>query len=59
VKGGRSRILTEANAERLARGLPNGRLLTIPDAGHAVQVDQPLLLARAIDRFLSEAAPTP
>lgn len=59
VKGGRSRILTEANAERLAHGVPNGRWLTIPDAGHAVQVDQPLALAEAIDRFLSESAPIP
>ncbi len=59
VKGGRSRILTEANADRLARGVPNGRWLTIPDAGHAVQVDQPLLLATEIERFLNEAAASP
>jgi esterase len=57
VKGGRSRILTEAVAERLASGLPNGRWITIPDAGHAIQVDQPKALAEAIDRFVAERAP--
>lgn len=34
--------------------IPNGRLVTIPDAGHMLHHDQPAAVAAAMERFLNE-----
>ena len=39
-------------AERVASLLPNGRLLTIPGARHAVHASKPREFARAVQEFL-------
>ena len=41
-------------AERIAASLPNGRLLSIPGAAHAVHASKPRELAQAILRFVRE-----
>ena len=41
-------------AERVTASLPNGRLLTIPGAAHAIHASKPRELAQAIARFLRE-----
>jgi pimeloyl-ACP methyl ester carboxylesterase len=46
-------VLAPADAERLARALPAGRVATIPDAGHTVQGDNPAELARVLRGFVS------
>jgi pimeloyl-ACP methyl ester carboxylesterase len=57
LRGGHSRILTPEHAERFLSLAPNGRLVTIPRAGHAIQSHNPRDLAHAIDAFLSEILP--
>ena len=52
----------EAGADNLAgmrrrlEHIPNGRLVTIPDAGHMLHHDQPAAVAAAIEQFLSAAS---
>lgn len=41
-------------AERVTASLPNGRLLTIPGAAHAIHASKPRELAQAVVRFLRE-----
>jgi pimeloyl-ACP methyl ester carboxylesterase len=41
-------------AERLASEIPNARKVVIPEAGHAVPIEQPQAVADAILRFLDE-----
>ncbi len=53
VKGGRSRVLTQAGLEAFAAGFPAGRWIVIPGAGHNVQEDQPAALALALHDVLA------
>jgi len=52
VRGGESDVFHDEDAERLAAGLPHGRWVTIPKAGHTVQGDNPKDLAAALRDFL-------
>jgi esterase len=54
VRGADSDVFGEADAERLAGGLPDARLVTIAGAGHTVQGDNPVDLAHAIDDFAGQ-----
>jgi len=45
-------IAGPACAEAMVRELPNGRLVTIPDAGHFVYVEQPEAFRTALTEFL-------
>jgi pimeloyl-ACP methyl ester carboxylesterase len=54
VRGGRSDLFHDEDARQLAASIGNGRMVTIADAGHTVQGDQPRLLAEAIDAFVRE-----
>ncbi len=54
VKGGLSQRLSDDDAERLATTLPDGRWVTVEDAGHTVQGDNPRLLIEVIRGFLAE-----
>ncbi|MFI6908865.1 alpha/beta fold hydrolase [Nonomuraea sp. NPDC050394] len=53
VRGGRSRVLTQAVAEDLADRLPNWELAVVPDAGHLVQEDNPAVLITVLRAFLA------
>jgi esterase len=52
VRGERSEAVTEHTAAALAEALPHGERVTVPDAGHTVQGDNPRDLAAAIERFV-------
>jgi esterase len=52
VRGGESDVFHDDDAERLAAGLPDGRWVKIPQAGHTVQGDNPKDLVAALRDFL-------
>jgi pimeloyl-ACP methyl ester carboxylesterase len=51
VKGAASAVTTAADLREASRRLPTARIETVPDAGHAVQSDQPDALSRLIEDF--------
>ncbi|MFE0176200.1 alpha/beta fold hydrolase [Streptomyces sp. NPDC059002] len=53
VRGARSKVLSEAAAERLVGRVPHGELVVVPDAGHNVQEDNPAALITALHAFLT------
>ncbi len=53
VRGGDSDVFHAEDAERLAARLPNGRWVTVPDAGHTMQGDNPKALVAELRRFLA------
>ena len=53
VRGGESDVFHDEDAERLAAGLPDGRWVKIPKAGHTVQGDNPKDLVSALRLFLA------
>ncbi len=55
VRGSRSGVLGQAEAERMARALPQGRLVVVAGADHTVHVDQPDTYLEAVGAFLAEA----
>ena len=55
VRGGDSDVFHEEDAVHLANRLPHGRRITIAEAGHTVQGDNPKALVAAIRAFLAEA----
>jgi pimeloyl-ACP methyl ester carboxylesterase len=46
-------------AERLEQGIPDARLVRVPDARTFVSLDQPQAVADAIAAFMREKAPVP
>ncbi len=52
VRGAESDVFHDDDAERLAAGLPDGRWVKIPKAGHTVQGDNPKDLVAALRDFL-------
>lgn len=52
VSGGRSPYVTEADVAEFGRRLPGLRAEVVADAGHAIQGDQPLVLAGLIEDFV-------
>src|SRR5271169_4802889 len=52
VRGADSDVFHDEDAERLAAGLPDGRWIKIPKAGHTVQGDNPKDLVAALRTFL-------
>jgi pimeloyl-ACP methyl ester carboxylesterase len=57
VRGGRDRIVSQCWVEEVARLLPRGELLVIPDATHAANFSAPDALARAVHSFLARHPP--
>jgi pimeloyl-ACP methyl ester carboxylesterase len=53
VRGGDSDVFHDEDAERLAARLPHGRHVTVPNAGHTVQGDNPKGLVAEVRRFLA------
>lgn len=52
VRGGDSGFVTDNDLAEATRRLPGMRVETVPDAGHAVQSDQPAVLTRLISKFV-------
>jgi pimeloyl-ACP methyl ester carboxylesterase len=53
VRGADSNVLSHEGMLRFARELPDGDHITIADAGHTVQGDNPKALIAALETFLS------
>jgi pimeloyl-ACP methyl ester carboxylesterase len=56
VKGGRSPMMTDDAVRELRRRLPSAQIEVVAEAGHAVQNDMPVELARLVDKFLATLA---
>ena len=54
VRGSESDVFTDEQADRLTSTLPKGRRVTVPNAGHTVQGDNPAGLVEALRPFLAE-----
>ena len=54
VRGGRSDIVTDETVTAFREKHPDARLVTIEGAGHGVQGDRPVELAKELSGFLSE-----
>jgi 3-oxoadipate enol-lactonase len=54
VAGAADTTIPPPHSERLAAGLPLGRLVTLPEVGHAVPVERPQELAAVVRAFLGE-----
>lgn len=54
--GEQDRIIPLDQARRLAAAIPNARLVTYPDVGHAPQEEIPERTAADVRRFLAETA---
>ena len=52
VVGDRSPVVDESDKEMFAERQPAASIITVADAGHSIQGDQPLELARLISSFL-------
>jgi pimeloyl-ACP methyl ester carboxylesterase len=52
VRGGDSKFVTDEHVAEWLRRMPGLRAEVVPDAGHAVQSDQPLALASLIEQFV-------
>jgi pimeloyl-ACP methyl ester carboxylesterase len=50
--GDRSPVVDETDREMFAERQPDAEIVTVTDAGHSIQGDQPLVLAEHLDRFL-------
>jgi pimeloyl-ACP methyl ester carboxylesterase len=50
-------VVTDAQVARLQEVVPSARVEPVPGAGHSVQGDQPVVLARLIDEFAGPPAP--
>lgn len=57
VRGQESDVFSAADGEYLRVALPEAQAVTIPDAGHTVQGDNPVALARAIEMFAGTVYP--
>jgi pimeloyl-ACP methyl ester carboxylesterase len=55
VRGERSNVLLEADSANFAAVVPNATAVTVPDAGHTVQNDNPRALGELIDAFCDTA----
>jgi pimeloyl-ACP methyl ester carboxylesterase len=54
VRGGLTRVLSRAAADRMASEFPNATLVEVPDSGHSVPTDRPEKLAPILLDWLAE-----
>jgi pimeloyl-ACP methyl ester carboxylesterase len=54
VRGSRSPVVDDADEAEFHRRRPADRVVTVDDAGHSIQGDQPLALATILDEYLVE-----
>jgi pimeloyl-ACP methyl ester carboxylesterase len=57
VWGREDQWLPVSQAERLAAAIPDARLKLVDDAGHLIQLDQPIALATALQEWLAAQPP--
>lgn len=51
--GDQDHILPAANGVMIARRIPNAEFVLLPDCGHMIMTDQPLVSLQVIERFLA------
>ena len=54
MRGGESDVVAEGTASTMHERMPNGRLTTVPGAGHLVPGDNPAGFEQAVMEFLGE-----
>jgi pimeloyl-ACP methyl ester carboxylesterase len=54
VLGDRSPVVDEADVAAFTERQPEAEIVTVEDAGHSIQGDQPLVLAELLDRFVEQ-----
>lgn len=52
VRGARSPVVDDADVAEFTRRRPHDTVVVVPDAGHSVQGDKPVELARILEEFL-------
>jgi pimeloyl-ACP methyl ester carboxylesterase len=52
VRGSRSPVVDDADVAEFRRRRPHDEVVVVDDAGHSIQGDQPVALARTIDSFV-------
>jgi pimeloyl-ACP methyl ester carboxylesterase len=52
LRGARSSVVSDHDVSELRRRQPAAEVEIVPDAGHSIQGDQPIELARRLNRFL-------
>lgn len=53
VRGARSSVVSDDDVAELLHRQPGAQVQLVADAGHSIQGDQPIALARILERFLS------
>jgi esterase len=56
ARGGNSVFVSSADVHEFIRRQPTAQVEVVPGAGHAVQSDQPLLLSRLIEGFITKVS---
>jgi pimeloyl-ACP methyl ester carboxylesterase len=59
VSGREDRIVDPQAAAEAAKLLPNGQFLSVPNCGHAPQMEKPWLINRLVVHFLTNTRPSP
>jgi 3-oxoadipate enol-lactonase len=54
IGGADDQLFPQSEFESMARGLPNGRLEILPEAGHLSNLEQPALFNDAVKRYMRE-----
>jgi pimeloyl-ACP methyl ester carboxylesterase len=53
IRGGTSGVVSDADVEELRRRKPDAEVVTVDGAGHSIQGDKPVELARILEEFLT------
>ena len=53
MRGGKSEVLRDNDADRMLQDFPNAKLVDIAEAGHTVPEDRPEEFIAAIEPFLA------
>ena len=54
IRGGLSGVVTEDDVAEVRRRKPDAEVMTVDDAGHSIQGDKPVGLARILEEFLTK-----
>ena len=52
IRGGKSDYIVEKDLPVMKRQLPNHQLVTLPESGHWIHVDDPMGFMRETEKFL-------
>jgi pimeloyl-ACP methyl ester carboxylesterase len=55
IRGALSPVVDDADQAEFQRRRPSDRVIMVSDAGHSIQGDQPVELARILDGYLEES----